>query len=398
MRKTNFGNTINACITGYIVQAVVNNFVTLLFAYFRGCYNLTSVNLAAISAFNFFVQIAADIFSSRIARYFGCRRTVVTAHILAGCGLVFMAVLPEIMPPFAALLTASGFYAAGGGLIEVMISPIVQSCPTPQNKKASIMSFLHSFYCWGQLGVIFMSTLFFFFFKIENWFIMAIIWSLLPFINAVCFMVVPIISPHGEKGGGNIKSLLKNAKFKLFMIIMVCSGACELALAQWASAFAQEALGLPKTMGDIAVPCVFAAVMGFSRIVSSHIGDKINLEKYMLGSAAALTVGYSLAAFSPGYILGIIGCAVCGFAVGVLWPGTYSVCAKDIPDGGIPMFSLLAFAGDIGCCLGPISIGVLADSFSGNLKIGMVAGVFFSLVLTFALIKKINKTKNGVDF
>ncbi len=389
MKKTGCKGTINACITGYIVQAVINNFVTLLFAYFRGCYALTYINLAAISVFNFSMQIAVDLLSSYIARRIGCRRTVIIAHIFAGLGLVFMAVLPEIMPPFAALITASGFYAAGGGLIEVMISPIAEACPTPKNKKASIMSLLHSFYCWGQLGVVFISTVFFFFCKIENWFIMAIIWSLLPFINAVCFVFVPITPPPGEKDGGNISRLIKSAEFRLFMLIMVCSGACELVLAQWASAFAQEALGLSKTVGDIAVPCVFAAVMGVSRIVSSKLGDKINLKKYMLCCAAALVIGYSLAAFSPGCILSIIGCAVCGFAVGVLWPGTYSVCAKDMPDGGIAMFSLLAFAGDIGCCIGPASVGILAESFGGSLKAGMTAGVFFSLVLTVSLIKKV---------
>ena len=392
MDRKDYRRTIGACLTGYVAQAIINNFVTLLYAYFRGCYNLSYINLATISAFNFSVQITVDLLSSCIVRRIGCRRTVVLAHIFAGMGLVFMAVLPEFIPPFAALITASGFYAAGGGLIEVMISPIAEACPTPMNKKAKVMSFLHSFYCWGQLITVFVSTVFFFFFKIENWFIMALIWSLLPFLNAVAFIFVPITPPPGENGGIGMGVLIKNAKFRLFMLIMICSGACELILSQWASAFAQEALGLSKTLGDITVPCVFAAVMGVSRIVSSGLGDKINLKKYMLFCAAALIIGYSFAAFSKEYIFGIIGCAVCGFAVGVLWPGTYSVCAKDIPEGGIPMFSLLAFAGDIGCCLGPLTIGVLADIFNGNLKMGMTAGVFFSLVLAVSLIHILNKS------
>ena len=387
--KNSYSHTISACITGYIIQAVVNNFVTLLFVYFRGRYFLTPTNLAAISAFNFFVQLTVDMLSGGIVRLFGCRGTVVAAHFFAGIGLVFMAVLPGIMPPFAALLVSSAFYAAGGGLIEVMISPIVESCPTPENRKASIMSLLHSFYCWGQLGVILISTLFFYFFGIKNWFIIAFIWSALPFLNAVYFMLVPIIPPPGEDGKGkSILSLLKNPSFRRFMVIMLCAGACELALAQWASAYAQDALGLSKLAGDVAVPCVFAAVMGISRIISSHLSRKINLEKYMLYCSAALIIGYGLAAAEPHPIFGIIGCAVCGYAVGVLWPGTYSVCAKEMPEGGIAMFSLLAFSGDVGCCAGPGLVGTVADFFDGNLKAGMLVGVAFSLLLFIELLRK----------
>lgn len=381
MKKPNYQYTMYACFTGYIVQAVINNFAPLLFLTFQSTYDIPLSQITFLVTFNFGLQLLIDLVSAAFIDKIGYRISIVAAHILSAVGLVSLAFLSEIFPnPFTGLLTAVMIYAVGGGLLEVLVSPIVEACPS-KNKKAA-MSLLHSFYCWGHVGVVLLSTLFFALAGINNWRILAVIWAVIPAVNAVVFTRVPLASliAEGERGL-SLRELLTNRTFWVMVILMLCAGASEQSVSQWASTFAENGLHVSKTIGDLTGPMFFAVCMGLSRVLYSRKGEQLDLPKALLASSLLCVASYLLISLSPLPALGLLGCGICGFSVGILWPGTFSLSAAVIRRGGTALFALLALAGDLGCSLGPTVVGRVSGLANGTLQIGILAAGIFPLVL-----------------
>lgn len=377
--RTNYNHTLNACYLGYITQAIVNNFAPLLFLTFQSTYQISLDKIALLVSFNFGVQLLVDLLAARYVDRIGYRNSVV-AHIFATIGLAGLAVFPAVLPDaYTGLLLAVFCYAIGGGLIEVLISPIVESCPT--ERKAAAMSLLHSFYCWGHVGVILISTAFFAVTGIENWKMLAVIWAILPVCNAVYFGLVPIQAEEETVEGIPVRQLLKMRIFWVLVLLMVCAGASEQGMSQWASAFAESGLHVEKAVGDLAGPCLFAVLMGSSRLLYAKLSERISLRRMMLGSGILCIAGYLLASLSSSPVLALIGCGICGFSVGVFWPGTFSMAAASCQNGGTAMFAMLALAGDLGCSSGPGVVGMVSGVCSDNLKAGLFAAILFPVLL-----------------
>ena len=374
-----------ACFVGYIVQAIVNNFVPLLFVTFQEGYGIPLSEITMLITVNFAVQLVIDLLSAWFIDKIGYRASVLAAHICSAVGLILLTVLPSVMSsPFAGLLVAVVIYAVGGGLIEVIISPIIEACPTDNKEKA--MSLLHSFYCWGHVGVVLISTVFFALFGIENWKILALIWAIVPIVNTFVFIKVPIYSLNedGEEGLP-LRKLFSMKMFRVFLIMMICAGASEQAVSQWASAFAEKGLGVSKTVGDLAGPMAFAVLMGTSRLIFGKYGHKLDLDRFMKYSCILCIAAYLCITLVPNPVIGLIGCGICGFSVGILWPGTYSKASASIKGGGTAMFAMLALAGDIGCSGGPTLAGLVSDRFGGNMRAGIMAAIIFPAVMTVCL-------------
>ena len=382
--KLTYKHTIFSCFMGYIVQAVVNNFVPLLFITFQNSYHIPLSQITLLVTINFGVQLLTDFLATQFVDKIGYRVSIVTAHVCSALGLIWLTVLPEILPPFAGILIAVTVYAVGGGLIEVLISPIMEACPT-DNKEAA-MSLLHSFYCWGHVGVVLVSTVFFHFAGIQDWKLLAWIWAAIPIINGIAFTKVPMASliSEGEKGM-TLKELFVSKTFWALMVMMVCSGASEQAVSQWASAFAEQGLGISKTAGDLAGPMTFAVCMGSARAIYGKWGDKLDLDRFMRISTGLCICSYLLICLSPLPVLSLAGCAVCGMSVGIMWPGTFSKAAVALKTGGTAMFGMLALAGDLGCSGGPTLVGMVSDLADGNMKYGILAAIIFPAVLMLLL-------------
>lgn len=340
--KMSYKQTITACFIAYIVQAIVNNFAPLLFLTFQSTYDIPLSKITMLITFNFGLQLIVDLVSVTFVDRIGYRASMILAHILATVGLASLAFLPELLPdPFVGILISVTVYAIGGGLLEVLVSPVVEACPS-DNKEAA-MSMLHSFYCWGHVGVVLISTIFFAVFGIHNWKILAVIWALVPLCNSLVFTKVPIapLIEEGEKGL-TIKDLAKQKIFWIFMLMMLCAGASEQAVSQWASTFAEKGLGVSKTVGDLAGPMSFAVLMGTSRAFYGKWGDKLDLDRFMIGSSILCMFSYLCISLVPGSVFGLVGCAVCGLSVGIMWPGTFSKASKAMKNGGTAMFALMA--------------------------------------------------------
>ena len=379
-----YRSTIFACFLAYIVQAIINNFVPLLFLTFQNSYGIPLSEITLLVTVNFCVQLGVDLLAAKFVDRIGYRVCIVAAHVFAAAGLVLLTVLPEVLPPFAGILTAVIVYAIGGGLLEVLVSPIVESCPS-DNKEAA-MSLLHSFYCWGHVGVVILSTVFFHFVGIQSWKLLALCWALVPLANIFIFSRVPMarLLPEGETGM-RLKKLLTSRVFWLLFIMMVCAGASEQGVSQWASAFAEKGLGITKTAGDLAGPMTFAVFMGTARAIYGKWGDRFDLHKFMTGSTVLCIASYLLTSLSPSPVLSLAGCALCGFSVGILWPGTFSRAAVLLPTGGTAMFALLALGGDLGCSSGPTVAGFVSELASGDLRLGILAAIVFPVVLLICL-------------
>lgn len=308
-----------------------------------------------------------------------------SSQVLSAVGLVLMAILPELFPvPFIGILIAVVLYAIGSGLVEVLVSPIVEACPF--ENKSGVMSLLHSFYCWGAVGVILGSTLFFTVFGVSNWKILTLIWAVIPLYNAFNFISCPIERLVEDGESMRPGQLLRLPLFWLLILLMICSGASEASMAQWASAFTESAMGVSKTVGDLAGPCMFAVFMGISRVIYGKMSEKLNLTKTMLACGMLCVLCYLTAALSSLPIIGLAGCAFCGIAVGIMWPGTISISSQKCPKGGTAMFAFLALAGDLGATISPTVVGNVSNMVGGNLKIGLFVATVFPLVLIFSLI------------
>lgn len=384
--KDKYQNTMYACFVGYIVQAIVNNFVPLLFLTFESSYGIPLSQITMLITFNFGIQLLVDLLSAKFVDKIGYRVSIVMAHIFAALGLAGLVVLPDLLSnAFAGLLIAVVTYAIGGGLIEVLISPIMESCPSENKEKA--MSLLHSFYCWGHVGVVLLSTLFFWFFGIANWKILALLWVIIPVCNGILFCKVPI-APLIEEGetGMSLRELCKNRIFWILMLMMMCAGASEQAVSQWASTFAEQGLGVSKTIGDLAGPMSFAILMGSARAFYGKFGDRIDLDKFMQASSLLCIVSYLCISLSPSPLFSLIGCSLCGLSVGIMWPGTFSKASAALRNGGTAMFALLALAGDVGCSGGPTLVGFVTGLASDDLKKGILAGILFPILLIVGIV------------
>ena len=380
-----YGRTITACFTGYIVQAIVNNFVPLLFLTFQESYRIPLSRITMLVTINFGIQLLIDYLSARFVDKIGYRTAVVAAHVCAAAGLLLLTVLPELLGnAFIGILCAVIVYAIGGGLIEVLISPIMEACPTDNKEKA--MSLLHYFYCWGHVGVVLISTLFFQIFGISNWKALALLWAVIPAVNAFVFVRTPIASLTEDGTAGlTVRELAANRLFWFLMLMMLAAGASEQAVSQWASTFAEQGLGVSKTVGDLAGPMSFAVMMGLSRLYYGKYGEKIDLERFMAGSCVLCILSYLMIVFIPIPALGLVGCALCGLSVGILWPGTFSKASASIRGGGTAMFAFLALAGDLGCAAGPTLAGAVSSCFEDNLRAGILAAVIFPVLLLVGL-------------
>lgn len=383
--KNKYNNTITACFIGYIVQAIVNNFTPLLFLFFQKSYHIQISQITLLVTFNFGIQLIVDLLSVKFVDKIGYRVSMIMANVLAAAGLLLLTVLPEILPiPFIGILIAVMIYAVGGGLLEVLVSPIVEACPSDNKEKT--MSLLHSFYCWGHAGVVLISTLFFYIVGIDNWKILAVIWAIIPIINAFIFSKVPI-APLFKDGESGLKltELFKIKTFWILLIMMICAGASEQAVSQWASTFVEKGLGISKAAGDLAGPMSFAILMGISRLFYGKYGNRINLDHFMIYSTILCILSYLGISLLSIPILNLIACAVCGFSVGIMWPGTFSKASASLPKGGTAMFALLALGGDLGCSGGPTLVGMISGLLDDNLKMGILAGCIFPVLLLIGI-------------
>ena len=379
-----YRKTLAACYLGFITQSIAANFAPLLFLTFQKAYGISLEKIAMIPTVFYLTQLLVDLGATKFADKIGYRTCVVASQAVSVAGLVLLAVLPGILPvPFAGILIAVVFYAVGSGLVEVLVSPIVEACPF-ENKDGR-MSLLHSFYCWGAVGVILGSSLFFAVFGTENWKILTLIWALVPFVNIFLFLTCPIERLVEDGESLPLRKLLRMPLLWMMILLMVCAGAAEASMAQWASAFTESALGVSKTVGDLAGPCLFAVFMGLSRMLYGTREQKGDLSRTMLRSGLLCVVCYLLAALSPWPVLGLAGCAVCGFSVGILWPGAISLSSQACPKGGTAMFAFLALAGDFGATVSPAVVGTLSEWAGGNLKTGLLAATVFPLLLVGSL-------------
>lgn len=394
--KNNYNHTVFACYFGYVVQAIVNNFAPLLFLTFRSEFGIPLEKITSLITINFLFQLVVDVIAAKVVDKIGYRKCIVAAQLFSALGIAGLGVFPSIMPdPYYGLLISILLYATGGGLIEVLVSPIVEACPIKAKKAA--MSLLHSFYCWGHLFVVLLSTLFFTVFGIENWRILAIVWAVIPFLNTFYFAKVPIahLTEDGEQF--SVRKLFSSKQFLLFILVMVCAGASEQGMSQWASTFAEAGLNVSKTVGDLAGPSLFAITMGVSRVIYSKISEKVDLSKYMTGCAVLCITSYVIASFSGNPAFSLFGCAMCGFSVGVMWPGAFSLASETFPKGGTAMFAFLALAGDFGCSFGPTVVGIATDILNDDIKRGVFAAVIFPILLIISLLvmKKLKVKKTA---
>ena len=384
MKRLSYEATVRSCFVAYIVQAIINNFAPLLFVTFQRDFGINLSEVTLLITFNFLIQILVDLASAYFVDRIGYRAAMITAHLLSAAGLFLLSELPfMISNAYIALLISVAIYAIGGGLLEVVVSPVVEACPTKNKEKE--MSMLHSFYCWGFVTVIIISTLFFHIFGIEEWRIMAKLWMLVPLVNMIAFFFVPIYDIVQEDKKMGKTKMFSSGIFWLLFFMMIASGASEQAVGQWASAFAETGLNISKTIGDLAGPCLFAFMQGISRLIFGKYGERINLKKMMTASAVLCCICYLATSLSPYPVLSLVGCTLTGFSVGIFWPGTFSIAAGVLPGGGTAMFAFLALAGDVGCSVGPSLAGFVADATGGRINMGILAAIIFPVFMLVSL-------------
>ena len=382
--QNDYRHTIAASYIGYITQAIVNNFAPLLFLTFHNVYGIPLGKIGLLVTVNFVTQLLVDFISAKYVDRIGYRTAIVAAHVFAAAGLIGLGLLPNLMPtPYIGICMAVVVYAIGGGLIEVLISPIVEACPT--EGKSAAMSLLHSFYCWGSVLVVVVSTILFSVFGVDAWRKIACLWAIIPLVNAFYFSKVPIAALVEDGESMTIGMLFRSKLFWIFALLMVCAGASELSMSQWASAFAESGLHVSKTVGDLAGPCFFAVLMGTARVFHAKFAEKLELSRYLAICAVVCIGSYLLASLSPNALLALLGCGICGFSVGAMWPGTFSLASEKCPKGGTAMFALLALAGDTGCSLGPTVVGFVSAACEDNLKKGLVSAILFPVLLLVGL-------------
>lgn len=394
--KFNDRHTLYACYIGYITQAIINNLSPLLFLTFHKQFGISLAAISILISINFCTQIAVDLISVKFVDKIGYRASGILSFVISAIGLVSLGLLPNVMPnAYVGLIIATMLNAIGGGLLEVLVSPVVEAIPLPQKQKASAMSLLHSFYCWGHVGVVILSTLYFSIAGIQNWMYLPMIWALVPLFDVFLFAKIPLYKLVEEEERVPLRKTLKTGIFWLLFLLMICAGASEQAMSQWSSIFAELGLGVSKTVGDLLGPCAFAICMGLSRLIYGKMGQRINLKKFIIGSSLLCVVSYLIAVFSPFPLLALIGCAMCGFSVGIMWPGIFSIAGERCRSGGTAVFALFAVAGDIGCASGPALVGVISNATGGDngLKTGLLCAIMFPIVMCIGVSVLRSRTK-----
>lgn len=392
MKDTAYKKTVAACFIGFISQAITVNFPPLLFLTFHNTYNIPLEKITFLVIVNFVTQLLTDLVASKYAKKIGYRTCLVLCHALAAAGLIGMAFLPDLMNTFTALIIATCVYAVGSGLLEVLMNPVIEACPI--KNKEGIMSIMHSFYCWGVVGVVLFSTAFFAGIGINNWKILTCLWAIIPFINSLLFTHVPIYPIAEETGDrANYKELFSQKVFWIIMVIMVCSGAAELTVGQWASTFVEAGLNLPKSQGDLIGVCGYSACMGIARVFYGKFSDKISLRGTIIASAVLCIISYLLIGLAPSPMLGLLGCGLCGLSTGIFWPGTILLASQRVKSGGTTMYALCALGGDAGCSAGPALAGFMTGVLGGNLRLGILCSIVFPIIMIFGLILLGRKNK-----
>ena len=384
MKKFSYSHTVLACHGSGISQAIINNYTPLLLITLQLTYNLPLERITLLITLNFLTQLVTDFLAARYCDQIGHRTSIVASHILCSLGLVGLGIFPEIMHPFTGLLLAVVLYAIGGGIIEVLNTPIANACPS--DNKAAAMSLLHSSYCWGTVLTVVITTVLFQLLGTDNWRLIGCLWALFPLANGILFLFVPIapIVPEGERGM-TFRDLFKQKVFWVLFLMMICAGASEMSMIQWASAFAETGLHVSKTIGDLAGPCFFSILMGLARVLSAKVSTRIPVERSMVRSAVLCVGSYILAVLPLHPLLNLLGCGICGFSVGIFWPGTFTIATTRCPLGGTAMFGLLALAGDLGCSVGPTVVGFVSGMFSDNLKTGLAVALLFPAMIVFSI-------------
>ncbi len=381
-----YKRTLYACYLGYITQAAIVNLVPLLFVIFQRTYHLTVTQIGFLVTFNFTIQILTDLVAIKYVEKIGPKPCAILANVLSAVGLAGLSVLPEILPvPYIGLLICVGIYAIGGGLLEVLISPIVEALPT--TGKSSAMSLLHSFYSWGQAAVVLLTTVFFWAAGQDDWRILPLLWAVIPLGNIFLFLISPVSLPNENGESISTKALFRMKLFWLLALLMFCSGAAEQAMSQWASFFAEKGLRVSKTTGDLLGPMTFALLMGVARMFYGIKGEKIQLEKFIVVSGILCVGSYWLVVFSPIPVLSLVGCGLCGLSVGIMWPGVISLASARCPRGGTAMFAFLALAGDVGCSAGPSVVSIITEASGGQMKAGLLAAIVFPVILALGILR-----------
>ncbi len=383
MSKVNYKSTLHACYLGYITQALIVNLPPLLFVVFQGKFGLNYTMLGSLVVTIFVTQLIVDALAIKFVDKVGQRVSAVIAHAFAAVGMITLAFLPRILPtPYIGLVISFILFSIGGGLIEVLVSPIVESLPG--EAKASAMSLLHSFYSWGQVLVIIVSTFALRAVGQDLWFLLPLVWSLLPLFTMFKFTKVPLVPPIEEEKRTPLKTLFRSKIFLLALLLMVCSGASEQSMSQWASLFAEKGLGISKTLGDILGPCMFAVMMGIVRTWYGVKGQNVNMQKTLIVCSVLCIASFVITAFAPIPAISLLGCALCGLSVSLMWPGMLSITAAGYPAGGVAMFAILALGGDLGCSVGPQFTGIIADMSSLNW--GLLAAIIFPAIMLIGLV------------
>ena len=378
-----YKSTKIACYVGFVVQAIINNFLPLLFIIFNTEYHLNYEQLGRLLFINFFVQLVVDALTPLVVKRVGYRGAAIACHGLAAVGLCLLGILPKLFPTniYSCLVAAIIVYASGSGIIEVCISPIVEMLPG--DKKGADMAFSHSFYCWGQMFTVLVSTLLIFIIGQRHWHFIPMLWAIIPLYNMLNFTRVPIVEQPEESVSKTASTLFKNRDFWIFIIVMICAGASEITMAEWASIFTQQALGVSKTVGDLLGPCAFAVCMGSGRVIFGLLDGKFNPKKALILNNILCVLCYTGVAVLKQPALSLVACALCGFSVSLSWPGTYSMSARHFANGGTLMFSVLALSGDLGCSIGPWIMGIVANNT--NLQTGFLVSAIFPAIMVIAL-------------
>ena len=391
-----------ACEFGITTQSAVNNLAPILFVIFKDNFGISYTMIASLMLFNFLVQIATDFTAIKILGILDYRKSGILAQACAALGLIMLGVLPNIIPIYPALFTSTLFMAFGGGLLEVMVSPIVDSLEKGQS--SAKMNMLHSFFCWGQVAVVLTATAAIKLFGSNIWYIIPISWAIVPIISIFMFSVVPIPEiARAERRSGE-KLPVKSKAFLFMCFLMVASGASEITMAEWASVFAQKGLGIDKFTGDILGPCLFAVLMGSGRLLFGVFGSRVRLKSALTYYSILCTICYIVAATAKNPYIALFFCALTGFSVSIMWPGVYSYSSSVIKQGKTAMFGILALCGDVGCSLGSWLTGSMSDfsltfpkvlefavrcgiSYEQmGLKIGIGCAAVFPLLMSIALI------------
>lgn len=377
--------TLYACYLGYVVQGIINNINPILFANYQRSLGITVDKIGILIAVNFVTQIIIDFASVGYVDRIGYRKCMVLANACSVLGLLGVGSFPFWFgDPMLGLTAATILNGIGGGLLEVLVSPIVEAVPTDNKEKS--MSMLHSFYCWGCVGFIAVSTLILFVLGTQRWNFLPFVWVLVPFVCGILFCRVPVNRLVEEEERIPVKSLAGQKIFWCLLVLMICAGASEMGMSQWTSYFAEMGLHVNKAVGDLLGACSFCVLMGLARLYYGKSSGDLPIRKFMAGSYVLCIFSYVLTVFAPHPLLGLLGCALCGLSVGVLWPGTFSMAARECRAGGTALFALLALAGDIGCVTGPAAVSRTAGIFPQyGIKAGLLAAVVFpaaGLVLT----------------